>query len=78
MSLVLNNRAQFSVLLGLNTFFSSPVQKNFVTLTLASALVSHFKVLHQSFYIMGKALSGELSCTGTGLVSLLLDTTYTI
>ena len=29
-------------------------------------LASHFKVLHQSvvFYVMGKALSGKLSCTG--------------
>ena len=42
-----------------------------VTLTSAwaLALVSHFKVLHQSFYFMGKALSGELSCMRTGLVS---------
>ena len=29
---------------------------------------SHFKVLRQSvFYVMGKVLSGELSCMGTGL-----------
>ena len=34
----------------------------------ASALASHFKVLCLRFYAMGKALSGELSCTGTGLV----------
>ena len=33
--------------------------------------MSHFKVLRQSFlFVMGKALSGELSCTGTGLVIL--------
>ena len=40
-----------------------------VTQTSASVWVSHFKVLCQSFfYVMGKALSGELSCTGPGLV----------
>ena len=40
-----------------------------VTLTLASGLASHLKVIRQSFfYVMGKALSGELSCMGTGLV----------
>ena len=42
-----------------------------VTLTwaLATGWASHFKVLCQRFfYIMGKALSGKLSCTGTGLV----------
>ena len=41
-----------------------------MTLTSVSAwaLASHFKVLHQNFlYVMGKALSGELSCMGTGL-----------
>ena len=32
-------------------------------LTLAWALASHFKV----FYVMAKAVSGELSCIGTGL-----------
>ena len=31
---------------------------------------SHFKILHQSFSVMGKALSGELYCMGTGLVCL--------
>ena len=45
-----------------------------VTLMLALALVSHLKVLLQSFfYVMArhcysKALSGELSCMGTDLV----------
>ena len=52
--------------------FSLPVQRAIVvTLTpaLTWALASHFKVLCQSFlYVMGKALSGELSCTGTDLV----------
>ena len=51
--------------------FSSPVRVQraiVVTLTTASALASHFKVLRQYFYIMGKALSGELFYTGTGLV----------
>ena len=68
MSLVLNNGAQFSVLLGLNTFFSWPVQKYLVTLTLASALVSHFKVLRQSFLCYGQGavrraiLYGDRSC----------------
>ena len=44
---------------------------------LALALASPFKfyvtlqVLRQSFYVMGKALSDELSCAGTGLVKLL-------
>ena len=32
------------------------------------ALASHLTVLHQTFFVMGKALSGELSCTGTCLV----------
>ena len=36
-----------------------------VTLTSALALALHFKVLH--FYAMGKVLSGDLSCTWTGL-----------
>ena len=43
----------------------------FVTLMLESvwALASHSKVLRQSFfYAVGKALSGELSCMGQGLV----------
>ena len=36
-----------------------------------SAWMSHFKVLCLSFfYVIGKALAGELSCTGTGLVIL--------
>ena len=36
---------------------------------LALTLASHIKVSHQGFfYVMGKALSGELSCAGTGLV----------
>ena len=40
-----------------------------VTLTSTSASVAHLKVLRQMcFYVMGKALSGELSCMGTGLV----------
>ena len=41
-----------------------------VTLTSVWALASHYKVLHLNFffYIMGKALSGKLSCTGTGPV----------
>ena len=41
-----------------------------VTLTsaLASVLASHFKVLCQIFYVMGKALTGKLSCMRTGLV----------
>ena len=30
------------------------------------AVVPHLKVF---FYVMGKALSGELSCSGTGLVN---------
>ena len=29
--------------------------------------VSHFKVLRQSLYVIGKDLSGELSCTGQAL-----------
>ena len=42
-----------------------------LSLTSALALVSHFKVLRQSFfYVMGKVLLGELSCTGTGLVCI--------
>ena len=41
-----------------------------VTLRLASA--SHFKVLRLFFFVMGKTLSCELSCTGTGLVTILL------
>ena len=40
-----------------------------IVVTLMSALASHFKVLRQSFYVMGKALSSKLSCAGTGLVS---------
>ena len=36
---------------------------------------SHFKVLQQSFYVMGKAFSGELSCMWTGLVALLKSLT---
>ena len=44
------------------------IQKTTVALTLASVLASHFKVLCQSFYVIGKALSGKLSCRGTGLV----------
>ena len=39
-----------------------------IVVTLTSALTSDFKVLRQRFYVMGKALSGELYCTGTGLV----------
>ena len=40
-----------------------------VILVSAVTRVSHFKVLCQSFfYVMGKALSYELSCTRTGLV----------
>ena len=30
-------------------------------------MASHFEVLRESFFVMGKALSGELSCMGTGL-----------
>ena len=43
-----------------------------VTLTWIWALASHFKVSYQSFFVffvMGKALSGELSCMETGLVA---------
>ena len=50
---------------------NSPVQRAaVVTLTLAWAwaLPLHFKVLCQSFCVMGKALSGKVSCSGTGLV----------
>ena len=37
-----------------------------VVVTLTSVLAwAFFKVF---FYVMGKALSGQLSCTGTGLV----------
>ena len=37
-----------------------------VTLTSVSALLSHLKVLRQSFfYVMDKTLSDELSCRGT-------------
>ena len=40
-----------------------------IVVTLTSALASHFKVLRQSFICYGgMALSGRLSCTGTGLV----------
>ena len=40
-----------------------------VTSASAWAWASHLKVLRQSFFVMGKALSGELSCKGTGLVN---------
>ena len=45
-----------------------------MTLIWVSMLVSQLKVLHQSvvLYVMGKALSGKLSCTGTGLVKDIL------
>ena len=33
------------------------------------AWASHFKVLQQSLFVMGKAMSDELSCMRTGLVS---------
>ena len=33
------------------------------------SMVKMLKVLGQSFYVMGKALSGELSCTRTSLIS---------
>ena len=40
--------------------------------TLTLALASRFKVYLSKFlYVMGKALSGELSCTGTDLVFIL-------
>ena len=46
-----------------------------VTLMSAWVLASHLKVLHQIFfYVIGKALSGELSCMGTGLVLHVLTT----
>ena len=45
-----------------------------IVVTLTLALASHLKVLRQSFfYAMGKGLSGELSCTGTGLVLTLIS-----
>ena len=47
------------------------VQRAVFTLTLAS--MSHLKVLRQFFYVMGKALSGKLSCTQTNLVWNCLD-----
>ena len=54
------------------SIFSSPVRQYrelFSSLTSASALASHFKVLLQSFfYVMGKALPCKLSCNGTNLV----------
>ena len=40
-----------------------------VTWTSALVWASPFKALRQSFYVMGKVLSGELSCTRTGLVT---------
>ena len=41
-----------------------------VTLTLALAWVSHFQVLPENiFYVMGKVLSGELSCMLKALVT---------
>ena len=44
-----------------------------IVVTLTSAWVSHLKVLHRFFfYVMGKALSGELSCMGIGLFDSLL------
>ena len=36
----------------------------------ALSLASHFKILPQSFFVVGKALSGELSCMGTGLITV--------
>ena len=48
-----------------------------MTLTSASLLASHFKVFRQSFfYVMGKALSDELSCTETDLVHINSFKTY--
>ena len=41
-------------------------------IVVTSALVlewSHFKVLGQSFYVIGNAVSGRLSCTWTGIIS---------
>ena len=43
-----------------------------VTLTWMWALASLFKV----FYVMGKALSGELSCTVTGLFNFFRPATH--
>ena len=51
--------------------FSSPVKKyrELLLSLLMLMLASHYKVLCQNyFYLMGKALSGELSCIRTGLV----------
>ena len=39
-----------------------------IVVILMSALSSHFKVLCQSYFVMGKVLSGELSSKGTGHV----------
>ena len=53
-----------------SAIFSLPVQKykELLFVTLMSALGAYFKVLCQSFsYVLDKALSGELFCTGTGL-----------
>ena len=40
-----------------------------VTLMSALALASHFKVYIKGFYLMGKVLTEELSCTRTDLVA---------
>ena len=39
-----------------------------IVVTLTSVLASHFKIFYESFYMMGKVLSGELFCSWTGLV----------
>ena len=40
-----------------------------IVVTLTSVLASHFKIFYESFYVMGKVLSGELFCIFcTGLV----------
>ena len=36
----------------------------------ALAWASYFKVLRQSLFVIGKALTGKLSCTRTGLVKV--------
>ena len=52
---------------------SRKVHRAFVV-TLTSALTKHgchtLKFISKFFYVKGKALSGELSCTWTGLVIL--------
>ena len=80
MKILINLRVKFDGMCCLSHLkVSSPVQSMGsccrlvgVSIGLVWRWASHFKLDIKVFYVIGKALSGELSCMGTGLVYMVL------